>query len=76
MRCAVGEVHMKMVDPVPREKIREIKGVARALLGLDAPAVFLLVPIDERARPCAGCFRILLPDPQDCLRWRIVNGRT
>ena len=76
MRCAIGEMNMKVIYTVTREKVCKIEGIARALLGLDARAIFSLVSIDELTRPFAGCFRVLFTDPQDCLRRRIVNWRT
>src|SRR4029453_8802756 len=62
VRCPISEVHMKMIDAVAREKVREVERIARALFGLEARAVFLLVLIDKRARPFAGRLRVFLPN--------------
>ena len=73
VRRAVGEVNVKMIDSIAREKVREIERIARTLLGLDLVPVFPLVPIYELLGPFAGCFRILLPNSQDFLRWRVTD---
>src|SRR5207248_4139909 len=74
VRRAVGEVNVKMIDSIAREKVREIERIARTLLGLDLVPVFPLVPIYEFLGPFAGCFRILLPNSQDFLRSRVPDG--
>ena len=73
MRCAIGKVDMKTIDAVAREKIREIERVACALFSLNAWTVFAFVSINELTWPFSSGFRFLFPDPQDFLRWRVVN---
>jgi len=73
VRCAIGKVNVKVIDTIAREKIREIERIARSLLGLDLLPVSSLVPIYEFLGPFAGCFRILFPDSQNFLRWRVTD---
>src|SRR5947207_637320 len=73
VRRAVGEMNVKMIDSIAREKVREIERIARTLLGPDLVPVFPLMSIYEFLGPFAGCFRILLPNSQDFLRWRVTD---
>ncbi len=73
VRCAVGEMNVKMIDATTREKLGEIEGIARSLLGLYLPAVFLLVPINKLDWPFASRFCIFFPDSENFLGWRVVN---
>jgi hypothetical protein len=75
MRCAIGEVNVKMIDPVASEKIREIKGVARALFSLDFAAISSLVPIDKLISPFAAGSCIGFPDSENLLWRRVMNWR-
>ena len=49
MCCAIGKLNMNMIDAVAYERLCEVEGIAGALLGLYARAVFLLMPIDKLA---------------------------
>ena len=75
VRCAVGEMDVKVIHAVAREKVREVDGVTRTLIGLDEPAVFPLVKIDKCARPLAVRLCIFFPDAENLLRRRVVNRR-
>ena len=62
VRRAIGEMHMKMIDAIAREKVREVERIARALFGLKAWAIFPLVLLDQRGGPFSGFFRVFLPN--------------
>ena len=74
LRSAIREVDVEMFDPVPGEKVSEIKRVPRTQRGLPDDAVALLVTGDERDRPTSFLLRATLADFQD-LRWRRVENR-
>ena len=76
VRCAVSKMNVKMIDATAREKLGEVKGIARSLFGLHVPAVFLLVPINKLSWPCPSRFRIFFPDSENFLGRRVMNGRT
>src|SRR2546426_5266284 len=76
MGCAIGKVNVKMIDAAMREKVGEVKGIACTLLSFHLPSVFLLMPTDKLAWPSAHRFRSFLPDSQNFLGRRIVNGGT
>src|SRR5260370_22782697 len=76
VRCAVGKMNVKMIDAAAYEKLGEVKGIARSLLGLHLPTVFLLVPINKLSWPRPGRFRIFFPDSENFLGRRVMNGRT
>ena len=76
MRCTIGKVNVKMIDATTREKLGEIEGIARSLLGFHLLAVFLLVPINKLGWPFPSRFRIFFPDSENFLGWRVVNRRT
>ena len=59
MRRSIREVNMNMVDTATFKMVGKVKGVARALLCLDAGTIFSLVPVDQVARPFAIGFRVL-----------------
>src|SRR5438132_3179560 len=66
---------MDMIDAVVREKVGEVKRVARPLPGLESRAIFSLVKIDNRSRPFATGLRFFFPNPQNLLRRRVTNRR-
>ena len=47
MRRSIREVNMNMIDAAALEMIGKVKGIARALLCLDAGAIFPLVPVNQ-----------------------------
>jgi hypothetical protein len=59
VRRSIREVHMNMIHAAALEMIGKVKGITRALLCLDAGAIFSLVPVNQVARPFAIRFRIL-----------------
>jgi hypothetical protein len=69
-------MNVKMLDATTPEKLGEIEGIARSLLGFYLPAVFLLVPINKLGWPFPSRFRIFFPDSENFLRRRVVNRRT
>jgi hypothetical protein len=50
---------MNMIDPAALEMVGKVKGVARALFCLHARAIFLVVLLNQVARPFAVCFSIV-----------------
>ena len=60
MRRAIGKMHMHMIDPVAREEVGEIEGVARALLCLYSWPISFIVSFDQIPRPAPGNFCFLL----------------
>src|ERR1041385_1218801 len=73
MRGAIGEVNMDVIDAVAREKVREVKSVASALLCLDARAVFAFMKIDKHTWPFAARLCLFFPEAQNWLRRRVMN---
>ena len=59
MRRSIREVNMNMIDAATLEMVGKVKGIACALLCLDAGAIFSLVPANQIARPFAVSFRVL-----------------
>src|SRR6266699_2341991 len=76
MRRPIGEMNVEVIDAVASEKIREIESVTRTLFGLGTRTVFPLVSIDELTWPFACGFSVLFPNPQNCLRWCVMNRST
>ena len=75
MRGAIGEVNMNVIDAVLREKVGEVKRIARALPGFEAWAIFPLVKIDKRSRPLAAGLRFFFSNPQNLLWRRVTDWR-
>ena len=74
VRCAIGEMHVYMLDIISPEEVCEIKRIARAQLCFRARAISLLMLLDKIARPFAGCSPRVLQNFQDFLRRRVTNG--
>src|SRR6266404_4299127 len=66
---------MDVIDVLMREKLGEIKRIASALPGLELRAIFPLVKIDKPSRPFAAGFCFFSPNPQNSLRWCVMNRR-
>src|SRR6185437_12449446 len=73
VRGAVREMDMEMVNAFAAKQLREIARIAGPCGRLHRRAVFAFVRIDQFLRPSIFPSRILLPQPHDGRRWRVVN---
>jgi hypothetical protein len=59
MRRSIREVNMNMIDSAALEIVGKVKGITRTLLCLRTGTIFLLMPVNQVARPFALRFRAL-----------------